>query len=185
VSFQNMNPQLVAALQGLFAAAPGRVWITSGWRSPEKQKQLWHAALEKYGDPEVADNWVARPGSSHHESGDAGDLGFENADVREWVHANASRFGLRFPMSHEPWHIEMAGRRSTADRGAYTNNPNTGANPVDEFADELGADDPYDPGAQARRLFELISAGPDTSIAASPKAEITGQPALSQELVTP
>lgn len=175
-----VDPSLMAAFNGLIADAPGRVWITSGWRSPEKQTQLWQAALQKYGDPEVADNWVARPGTSHHEQGLALDIGFENAATREWVHANAGRYGLRFPMSHEPWHIELSGTRDRANRAAYTNNPNTGANPLDALA----AEDPYDPGVQTRRLFDMISAGPSTEVATSPKAEITGQPGLQQELVT-
>lgn len=179
-----VDPGLMAAFNGLIADAPGRVWITSGWRSPEKQQQLWQAALEKYGDPEVADNWVARPGTSHHEQGFALDIGFENAATREWVHNNAGRYGLRFPMSHEPWHIELAGQRANADRGAYTRNPKTGMNPVDEYADELAGEDPYDPGVQARRLFDMMQAGGSTHIAASPKAEITGSPGLQQELIT-
>lgn len=176
-----VDPGLMAAYNGLIAEAPGRVWITSGWRSPEKQTQLWQAALAKYGDPEIADNWVARPGSSHHELGFALDLGFENAATREWVHQNAARYGLRFPMSHEPWHIELAGQRSTADRKAYTNNPTTGMNPVDE----LGQEDPFDPGVQSRRLFELIQVGGQSGVGSAPEPEFTGQPALQQELVTP
>jgi hypothetical protein len=176
-----IDPGLQAAFDALAAEAPGRVWITSGWRSPEKQTQLWHAALAKYGDPEVADNWVARPGTSHHEQGAALDLGFENAATREWVHANAARFGMRFPMSHEPWHIELAGTRNGADRRAYTNNPNTGMNPVDE----LEMEDPHDPGVQSRRLFEMISAGASMQAGTAPEPEFTGDPALQQELVTP
>src|SRR5690606_34092681 len=29
-------------------------------------------------------------------------------EVRDWVHQNAANYGLRFPMSWEPWHIEPA-----------------------------------------------------------------------------
>lgn len=176
-----LDPNLQAAFNALAADAPGRVWITSGWRSNQKQTQLWEAALQKYGDPEVADNWVARPGSSNHEKGAALDLGFENAQVREWVHANAGRYGMRFPMAHEPWHIELAGQRNLSDRAAYTNNPNTGANPLDELEQE----DPHDPGVQSRRLFELIQVGGQSTAGNAPEPEFTGDPTMHQELVTP
>lgn len=181
-----MNPSLAAALRALIAEAPGRVWLTTGYRSNQHQTQLWEKALKKYGDPEIADNWVARPGTSHHETGDAGDIAFENAGVREWVHANAGRFGLRFPMGHEPWHIELAGQRNGADPRAYTRNPKTGENPVDALAAEMAAEDPYDPGIQARRLFELFQKGPgttgaDTSAGDSPEPEFTSNAGAVQE----
>lgn len=106
MSLEGLAPGFSSALQRLIAAAPGRITISSGYRSPERQQQLWDQALAKYGDPEVADNWVARPGKSNHNHGIAADLGFENDEVRSWVHANAGKFGLHFPMGHEPWHIE-------------------------------------------------------------------------------
>ena len=37
---------------------------TSGYRSVEKQKQLWEQALKKHGTPEKARKWVAPPGGS-------------------------------------------------------------------------------------------------------------------------
>lgn len=106
MSLEGLAPGFSSALQRLIAAAPGRITISSGYRSPERQQQLWDQALAKYGDPEVADNWVARPGKSNHNHGIAADLSFENDEVRSWVHANAGKFGLHFPMGHEPWHIE-------------------------------------------------------------------------------
>lgn len=183
--YDGLDPQLASALRSLIAESGGGIFITSGFRSPQQQQALWQQALKKYGDPEIADNWVARPGTSHHEMGFAVDLGFNNAAAREWAHRNAARFGLRFPMSHEPWHIELTGQRSQADRRAYTNNPTTGINPVDEYGDEMAGEDPFDPGAQARRLFDLISSGAPTEIAASPKPEITGAPGLEESLVKP
>jgi hypothetical protein len=87
-------------------AAGFSIGITSGYRSPERQQQLWDAALKKYGDPEIADNWVARPGRSNHQHGIAADLSFGSDAARDWAHANAGNYGLKFPMGHEPWHIE-------------------------------------------------------------------------------
>lgn len=101
-------------LQKMMKDAPGGVSITSGKRDPAKQKQLWENALKKYGDPEIADNWVARPGTSKHESGLAADLKFASPAVKKWYHENAKKYGLYFPMSHEPWHIQF----DTAYKGA-------------------------------------------------------------------
>jgi LAS superfamily LD-carboxypeptidase LdcB len=89
----------------------------SGYRSPEEQEWLWQGALAKYGDPEVACIWVARPGTSAHQSGRAVDLhlGYpiESEYVEElrrsavwrWLRAHAERFGF-YPYDVEPWHWE-------------------------------------------------------------------------------
>lgn len=183
--YDGLDPGLAASLRALIAESGGGIYITSGYRSNAQQQALWQQALKKYGDPEIADNWVARPGSSHHESGFAVDLGFRNAQAREWAHQNASRFGLRFPMDHEPWHIELSGTRSRADRGAYTNNPTTGANPVDDYANQLAGEDPYDPSVQVRRVFDMISGGISMEATASPQPEVSGAPALEETLVKP
>jgi hypothetical protein len=95
----------------------GSVTINSGYRSVERQAELWAEALRKYGSPEAARKWVAPPGKSQHNKGNAADLGFANDSARQWVHQNAGQFGLRFRMSHEDWHIEDADAFK-ADRAA-------------------------------------------------------------------
>ena len=100
-----------STLQKLIAATGGKVSVTSGKRSAQRQKELWAQALEKYGDPEIADNWVARPGGSRHESGLAADLKFADDATKALVHQLAAEYGLYFPMEHEPWHIELKGTR--------------------------------------------------------------------------
>lgn len=146
-NYDGMNGDFTNRLQQLVAASGGRITLTSGFRSPEKQKALWAAALAKYGDPEVADNWVARPGTSHHEKGIAADLHFADASAREWAHANAARFGLHFPMSWEPWHIEPTGAAKVADPAAYTTPPTGFENPA------VVQEDPHDVGVQFGRLM--------------------------------
>lgn len=145
--YDGMNGDFASRLQMLVAASGGRITITSGYRSPERQQQLWDQALRKYGNPEIADNWVARPGKSNHGRGIAADLGFADAAAREWAHANAARFGLHFPMGWEPWHIEPVGGASVADPGAYTTPPTGFENPA------VVQEDPYDPGVQFNRLM--------------------------------
>jgi hypothetical protein len=86
--------------------------IGSGYRSVERQAQLWQQALQKYGSPEAARKWVAPPGRSMHNSGKAADLWVNgkqisrNSKEGEWAHANAAKYGLHFRMGNEPWHIE-------------------------------------------------------------------------------
>lgn len=90
----------------------GSVTINSGYRSVERQQQLWLEALKKYGSPEAARKWVAPPGNSQHNKGNAADLGYRSDAARQWVHQNAVNFGLSFPLSNENWHIEDADARS-------------------------------------------------------------------------
>lgn len=95
---------MIAEAQQIFG--PGAVQITSAFRSVERQQQLWDEALQKYGSPEAARQWVAPPGQSHHNNGLAADLGYGSVNVEQWVHENAGRYGLGFRMGNEPWHIE-------------------------------------------------------------------------------
>lgn len=87
--------------------------VNSGYRSVARQKQLWEAALEKYGSPELARKWVAPPGRSMHNFGQAADLGYSSTAARDWAHENAGRYGLNFPLKNENWHVEPIGARST------------------------------------------------------------------------
>jgi hypothetical protein len=158
-----MDPGFAAALQAFIAASGGRITITSGYRSNERQAQLFAAAVDRYGSEEAARRWVAPPGHSNHNRGVAADLGFANAAAREWAHQNAAAFGLHFPMSWEPWHIEPISARGSSSRDAYTTPPDgmNFVNPrdaLDQGLDERGnVEDPYDPGIQARRLFSILS----------------------------
>lgn len=101
---------MMAEAERLFGA--GAVQVTSGFRSVERQQQLWESALQRYGSPEAARQWVAPPGSSSHNHGLAADLRYGAPGVQDWFHANAGRYGLGFRMGHEPWHIEPQGARA-------------------------------------------------------------------------
>ena len=109
-----LQPDFASSLSAMMEDAKGAghgVSIFSGYRSHQKQTALWNDAVKKYGDPEIADNHVARPGGSSHEYGLAADLRFSSPDAREWVHSNARNYGLHFRMGHENWHIEPIGAR--------------------------------------------------------------------------
>lgn len=107
-----LDPQFDQRLQALIEASGGRIWINSGYRSVERQQQLFDAAVAKYGSVEAARKWVAPPGKSNHNFGLAADLGGDLA----LAHQLAPQFGLIFPMSWEDWHIEPVWARQA--RGA-------------------------------------------------------------------
>jgi hypothetical protein len=113
-----IRPEFSNALAAMIAAAPedvrSQLTLNSGFRSNERQAELYKEALAKYGSEEKARKWVAPPGRSRHNHGDAYDLQYGSDSARAWVHANAGKFGLAFPMAHEPWHIELATARSPA-----------------------------------------------------------------------
>lgn len=184
--YEGLNGDFSFRLQAAINASGGRVWVTNGYRSPERQAQLWQAALRKYGDPEIADNWVARPGKSNHGRGIAADLGFANASARQWFHDNAGRFGLHFPMSWEPWHVEPTGSVLGSDRGAYTTPPNGFINPRDAALAGFGPtgemEDPHDPGVQMRRLFEVMEAGPEAAEDLMSSPEMMQSTSATEEL---
>ena len=104
-----LHRDLAAAVDRLVAASGGRVWVVSGFRSPDRQAQLWAEAVAEHGSPEAADDWVARPGTSMHEKGLAVDLG---GDLDEAARiADELDLPLYRPMAHEPWHFELSAAR--------------------------------------------------------------------------
>jgi hypothetical protein len=120
-SMSGMNAAFLDALGRMFAAAPSNIQsglkVKSGYRSVARQRELWKAALQKYGSAKEARRWVAPPGNSQHNMGFAADLDYANADVRKWVRANAPSFGLSFPLGNENWHIELATARGKKGKG--------------------------------------------------------------------
>ncbi|MGH2750363.1 MAG: D-alanyl-D-alanine carboxypeptidase family protein [Actinomycetota bacterium] len=107
VATTGLNPKLEKAVSRLVRASNERVYLVSGWRSVERQSRLWNEALAQYGDPEIADDWVARPGTSNHERGLAVDLGGDLDLAMTLI----DELGLPLwrPMSWEPWHFELTG----------------------------------------------------------------------------
>ncbi|MDZ4310607.1 MAG: D-alanyl-D-alanine carboxypeptidase family protein [Cypionkella sp.] len=113
------RPDAISGLNGGFADplaammqaaaqkfGPNAIQVSSGFRSNERQAQLWQEALQKYGSEAEARKWVAPPGSSRHNHGLAADLKFNAPGAQDWAHQNAGQYGLGFRMQNEPWHIE-------------------------------------------------------------------------------
>lgn len=105
-SISGLHPRMARAVRALIEAADGRVTVTSGHRSIADQAALWSDALARYGTAEKADNWVAPPGSSMHERGLAVDLGGDLGAAVRLI--QRLRLPLVRPLSHEPWHFELA-----------------------------------------------------------------------------
>ncbi len=146
--------------------------IYSGYRSVDHQRQLWANALKKYGSASAARKWVAPPGRSNHNHGQAVDLSYNGQslarapkDVRDWVHANARNYGMYFPMEHEPWHVEPMGTRGTepASGTVAPRNQNIAPRSVmpsfDEIEDRLqGIADPEVREMTRKRIYAALAA---------------------------
>jgi tape measure domain-containing protein len=118
-----LDPEFQRRIEAMFSApdAPPGLEIFSGHRSIERQQELWDEALRKYGSPEAARKWVAPPGRSSHNFGKAIDVGqngstFSGMDpeAQQWLHDNAGKYGMKFPLSNEGWHMEMQETRGGA-----------------------------------------------------------------------
>jgi D-alanyl-D-alanine carboxypeptidase len=103
-----LDPRLLKALRraATDAAKDGVAFqVTSGWRSPEYQEQLFREAVSVYGSEEEAARWVATPNTSAHVSGDAVDIG--PVDATAWLSEHGGRYGLCQIYRNEPWHYEL------------------------------------------------------------------------------
>lgn len=121
-----MRPRVEALLADPDARSLG-LHVVSAFRSVERQRVLWDAAVRKYGSERAAAKWVARPGRSNHGPkvdgyGIAVDLGLPDVaaldgqwppDVEAKVNAVAARHGLFSPMQWEDWHFESIPNWST------------------------------------------------------------------------
>ena len=120
-SFTRLDPNFATGVHGLTQAAHAAgipLQITSAYRSPELQAQLYASALERYGSPQAARRWVAPPGRSQHNYGTAVDFALNGSLLRDadspaaqFIRNNADQYGLSVPMSWEPWQVEPVGSR--------------------------------------------------------------------------
>ena len=112
----NLDPKLLRALRQAATDAGGdgvEFEVNSGWRSRKDQARLFREAVAKYGSKTEAARWVARPGTSAHQSGEAIDLGPARATA--WLSGHGARYGLCPIYGNEPWHYEL--RPDAVDHG--------------------------------------------------------------------
>ena len=100
------------------------LWVQSGYRSYERQEELYNRYKDESG-LEYAEEFSARPGYSEHQSGlsfDVNEAGtnFEETKEGVWIEAHAHEYGfiIRFPegkkdltgYEFEPWHLRYVGK---------------------------------------------------------------------------
>jgi zinc D-Ala-D-Ala carboxypeptidase len=103
-----LDPSLLDALRRASHDAQHagvHIYVDSGWRSRTYQEQLFRQAVSEYGSEAEAARWVAIPGTSTHESGNAADIG--QADATAWLSEHGARYGLCQIYRNEPWHYEL------------------------------------------------------------------------------
>ena len=112
--------------------------VVSGYRTDEEQQQILNDKTasyraEGYSDADaaaLAEDWVAIPGTSEHQTGLAVDInadGINSAgyEVYDWLSDHAHEYGFikRYPedkieltgISNEPWHYRYVGRSAAEE----------------------------------------------------------------------
>jgi zinc D-Ala-D-Ala carboxypeptidase len=103
-----LDSALLGALRRAAAAAADdgiEFVVDSGWRSAQYQERLLQEAVSKYGSEAEAAHWVATPETSAHVSGDAVDIGPD--DAAAWLSDHGAAYGLCQIYGNEPWHYEL------------------------------------------------------------------------------
>ena len=126
-----LQQDCLAALVALCDAARAEgheLYLKSAYRSYKTQANMYENRLKKYG---YDDGWVAKPGSSDHQTGLGCDVVPKNWTDRgmnsdmakeeetQWMAANCAQFGfiIRYPadkedvteINYEPWHLRSVG----------------------------------------------------------------------------
>ncbi|MGG3904946.1 M15 family metallopeptidase, partial [Heyndrickxia faecalis] len=132
-----MRKEAAAALEKMFAAAEKdgiELYAASAYRSYNRQKAVYAAEVQSSGE-EHAEQAVAIPGSSEHQTGLAVDITSQTAHFllsqqmgkqKEgiWLAKHAHEYGfiLRYPKNkenitkyeYEPWHFRYVGKEAAA-----------------------------------------------------------------------
>lgn len=132
-----LDGEFAIRLQRFLAENPHGAELLNGYRDDDHQNDLVGKAKDTYGDDWR--KWAAPAGKSNHGRGVAGDIHYLNDEAQAWAHDNAHKYGLEFPMGHEPWHVEPLGLRSGGYvsieeydfQESYTIGPYGSANPAD------------------------------------------------------
>jgi hypothetical protein len=105
---QGLDSRLLRRLNALGNKLQKQITITSGYRTREKQQELWDNA-ERYGL--IRGKTVARPGSSRHESGLAVDASVDGKPLGSLGAKVLASVGLQAPVPGDMVHVELAGSR--------------------------------------------------------------------------
>lgn len=139
-----LHPLLAASVKRMVAHSFGSIGVASGFRTREKQEQLWRDALSRYGSAEEAYAWVRPPGASMHERGMAVDLAGDLVLAGRLI--DTLRLPVHRPIPHEPWHVEILSGDKRAGDGVRLSGAGAGGRQaVVAFTDRFGgvSDEPY------------------------------------------
>lgn len=135
---QQVDSRIYPELQQMFddARAEGYgLFVAEGYRSKEKQQRLLAEKIEAYRNEghseaearQLAEQWVAIPGTSEHQLGIAVDINADTSqsssdEVYNWLAENAHKYGFikRYPSDktditgiiNEPWHYRYVGKEA-------------------------------------------------------------------------
>jgi D-alanyl-D-alanine dipeptidase len=105
-----LHPLLLARFEAARSAAllEGiHLYISSGFRTRDRQAELFVMAIKKYGSETEAAKWVLPAQFSHHPHGLAIDVNYPgDPQGAKWLELNGYRFGLCRVYSNEWWHFE-------------------------------------------------------------------------------
>lgn len=140
--------------------------VVSGYRTPEKQQSLYDDKIKEYkkqGYSEseainLAQQWVAEPGTSEHQLGLAVDINGATYDIYLWLQENSYKYGFifRYPgnkthitnVAEEVWHYRYVGKEAAAEihrRGIC----------LEEYLENPQSQEPNDQNSQEQDSWEL------------------------------
>ena len=129
---QRIYEPLMEMLDAAAAEELGPI-VVSGFRTQEKQQSLYDEKIQKYQNQgyskeeavELAEQWVARPGTSEHQLGLAVDINGATYDIYLWLQANSYKYGFifRYPgskaeitgVAEEVWHYRYVGTEAALE----------------------------------------------------------------------
>ena len=138
---QKVDSRIYPCLQEMFDDAKSEgifPFVREGFRTKEEQQAIFDERIQAYIDAgnseelsrELAEEWVAVPGTSEHQLGISVDINADiskstSEDVYMWLAENAYHYGfiLRYPQgkenitgtAYEPWHYRYVGIEAAKD----------------------------------------------------------------------
>jgi len=115
---KEVSEAVVKMGNAMSASGTGTLVVLSGFRSYSAQVKMHSAKISVHGKAK-GERLAARPGFSEHQTGLALDFGASKTTTRNWLAANAYKYGfiLRYPdgktkitgYNYEPWHFRYVG----------------------------------------------------------------------------
>ena len=128
-------PDLEAMFNDMYAAGYSP-YVREGYRTYEDQQEIMDTRIQRHlaegysqeGAVEMAEKYVAVPGTSEHQLGLAVDINAADGNedgIYQWLNENAYQYGfiLRYPdggesitgYDYEPWHYRYVGKEAAAE----------------------------------------------------------------------